>query len=73
MGTAALPGLFYLTLNKSGDYRGALVTALVVALVGMVACLVLATFDWQRDRHHHHRHRKCPDEVANNPVHARQD
>ncbi|MET8288575.1 MFS transporter [Streptomyces sp. NPDC005132] len=73
VGTAALPGLFYLTLNKSGDYRGALVTALVVALVGMVACWALATFDWQRDRHHHHRHRKCPDEVANNPVHARQD
>lgn len=73
VGTAALPGLFYLTLNRSGDYRGALVTALVVALVGMVACWALATFDWQRDRHHHHRHRKCPDEVANNPVHARQD
>ncbi|MGV9707584.1 MFS transporter [Streptomyces sp. NPDC003483] len=71
VGTAALPGLFYLRLDRGGDYRGALVTALVTALVGTAACLALAAFDWRRDRHH--RHRPCPDEVANNPVHARQD
>ncbi|KUN31388.1 MFS transporter [Streptomyces corchorusii] len=72
LGTAALPGLFYLVLGRSHDYRGALVTALCAALVGMVASLALATFDWQRDRRSSHPHRKCPDEVAHDPVHARQ-
>ncbi|MEU3828994.1 MFS transporter [Streptomyces sp. SID486] len=72
LGTAALPGLFYLVLGRSHDYRGALVTALGAGLVGMAASLALATFDWQRDRRTQQRHRKCPDEVANDPVHARQ-
>ncbi|WP_107500668.1 MFS transporter [Streptomyces sp. Ru62] len=72
LGTAALPGLFYLVLGRSHDYRGALVTALCAALVGMAASLALATFDWQRDRRPHPPHRKCPDEVAHDPVHARQ-
>ncbi|MET8562666.1 MFS transporter [Streptomyces flaveolus] len=71
LGTAALPGLFYLVLGRSHDYRGALVTALCAALVGMVASLALATFDWQRDRRLSRPHRKCPDEVAHDPVHAR--
>ncbi|MFI5977458.1 MFS transporter [Streptomyces sp. NPDC051452] len=70
VGTAALPGLFYVTLGRS-DYRGALVTAIGAGLVGMVASLALATFDWQRDRLKRGPHQKCPDEVANNPVHAR--
>ncbi|MFG2606482.1 MFS transporter [Streptomyces sp. NPDC048514] len=72
VGTAALPGLFYLVLGGSSDYRGAVVTALAAALVGMLASLALATFDWQRDRRGHQPHRTCPDEVANSPVHARQ-
>jgi EmrB/QacA subfamily drug resistance transporter len=72
VGTAALPGLFYLVLGGSDDYRGALVTALGAALVGMAASLVLAAFDWRRDRRARGPHRKCPDEVANSPVHARQ-
>ncbi|MFI0805771.1 MFS transporter [Streptomyces echinatus] len=72
LGTAALPGLFYLVLGRSHDYRGALVTALAAGLVGMVASLALATFDWQRDRRTRKPHRKCPEEVANDPVHARQ-
>ncbi|MGW4567252.1 MFS transporter [Streptomyces sp. NPDC004561] len=72
VGTAALPGLFYLVLGRSGDYRGALVTALAAALVGMAAALALATFDWRRDREKPRTHRKCPEEVANNPIHARQ-
>ncbi|MEU6776787.1 MFS transporter [Streptomyces sp. NPDC046759] len=71
VGTAALPGLFYLVLGRSHDYRGALVTALGAALVGMVASLVLAAYDWRRDRRTRPRHRKCPDEVAHNPMHAR--
>ncbi|MGW0882515.1 MFS transporter [Streptomyces sp. NPDC002671] len=72
VGTAALPGLFYLVLGKGDDYRGAVVTALGAALVGMAASLALATFDWRRDRRIRRPHRKCPDEVANQPVHARQ-
>ncbi|MGV4983191.1 MFS transporter [Streptomyces sp. NRAIS4] len=72
VGTAALPGLFYLVLGRNHDYRGSLVTALAAALVGMAASLALATFDWQRDRRMRPRHRKCPDEVAHNPMHARQ-
>ncbi|WP_030345879.1 MFS transporter [Streptomyces sp. NRRL S-1022] len=72
LGTAALPGLFYLVLGRSHDYRGALVTALGAALVGMAASLALATADWRRDRRTNRSRRKCPEEVANDPVHARQ-
>ncbi|WP_225823449.1 MFS transporter [Streptomyces naphthomycinicus] len=72
LGTAALPGLFYLVLGRGHDFRGALVTALCAALVGMAASLALATFDWRRDRRTGRPHRKCPDEVANDPMHARQ-
>ncbi|MFF8727068.1 MFS transporter [Streptomyces sp. NPDC015171] len=72
LGTAALPGLFYLVLGRSHDYRGALVAALVAGLIGMVASFALATFDWQRDRRASRRHRTCPDEIAHDPMHARQ-
>ncbi|WP_030816376.1 MFS transporter [Streptomyces sp. NRRL F-2799] len=72
VGTAALPGLFYVVLGSTGgDYRTALVTALVAALIGMAASLALAAFDWRRDRPGRRSHKKCPDEVANTPVHAR--
>ncbi|ROP55637.1 MFS transporter [Streptomyces sp. PanSC9] len=72
VGTAALPGLFYLVLGRSHDYRGALVTAMVTALVGMAASLALAAYDWRGDRRKREPRRKCPDEVANDPVHSRQ-
>lgn len=72
VGTAALPALFYLVLGRTDDYRGALVTALGAALLGMVASLALATSDWRHDRWTRPPHRKCPDEVAHDPVHARQ-
>ncbi|MGW1811608.1 MFS transporter [Streptomyces sp. NPDC002078] len=72
VGTAALPGFFYLVLGRSHDYRAALVTALGAALVGMAASLSLATSDWRRDRRTRPSQRKCPDEVANSPMHARQ-
>ncbi|MEW2514073.1 MFS transporter [Streptomyces sp. NPDC046870] len=71
LGTAALPGLFYLVLGRGHDYRGALVTALCAALAGMAASLALATFDWRRDRRPSHPRGECPDEVAHDPVHAR--
>ncbi|WP_372498771.1 MFS transporter [Streptomyces purpurascens] len=72
VGTAVLPGLFYLVLGGSDDYRGALVIALGAALVGMAAALALATFDWRRDRRSRQAHGTCPEDVANSPVHARQ-
>ncbi|GGS78491.1 MFS transporter [Streptomyces violaceus] len=72
VGTAALPGLFYLVLGGSDDYRGALAIALGAALVGMAAALALATFDWRRDRRSRQAHGTCPEDVANSPVHARQ-
>ncbi|WTW31563.1 MFS transporter [Streptomyces purpurascens] len=72
VGTAVLPGLFYLVLGGSDDYRGALVIALGAALVGMAAALALATFDWRRDRRSRQAHGTCTEDVANSPVHARQ-
>lgn len=72
VGTAALPGLFYLVLGRSDDYEGAVVVALGAALVMMLASLALAAFDWRRDRRTREPHRKCPEEVANDPVHSRQ-
>ncbi|MEU0582920.1 MFS transporter [Streptomyces sp. NPDC006132] len=72
VGTAALPGLFYLVLSGTDDYRGALVAAMGAGLVGMAASLALATYDWRRDRRTDRPHQKCPDDVAHSPVHARQ-
>ncbi|MEU3979164.1 MFS transporter [Streptomyces sp. NPDC026672] len=72
VGTAALPGLFYVVLARSDDYPTALLTALGAALAGMAAALALATFDWQHDRRARKPHRRCPEEVANSPVHSRQ-
>ncbi|MFD7919983.1 MFS transporter [Streptomyces sp. NPDC059740] len=72
VGTAALPGLFYLVLSRGDDYRRATVTVLGASLVGMATSLGLAVFDWRRDRRARRRRARCPDEVANNPVHSRQ-
>ncbi|MFJ7132516.1 MFS transporter [Streptomyces fungicidicus] len=72
VGTAALPGLFYLVLDRNDDYQSAVVIALSVALVMMLTSLALAAYDWRRDRRTREPHKKCPEEVANSPVHARQ-
>ncbi|MGW0605819.1 MFS transporter [Streptomyces sp. NPDC002640] len=51
VGTAALPGLFYLVLARDDDnFRDALAIALGAALIGMTAALGLAVADWRRDR-----------------------
>ncbi|MEU6179790.1 MFS transporter [Streptomyces coeruleorubidus] len=73
VGTAALPGLFYLVLGSGDDYRGALATALGAGLLGMLAALALATSDWRCDRRSRQRHGECPEDVANSPIHARQN
>ncbi|BFO18597.1 hypothetical protein SHKM778_49850 [Streptomyces sp. KM77-8] len=72
VGTAALPGLFYLVLGGGDDYQRAVVVALGAALTMMLTSLALAAYDWRRDRRVRGPHRKCPEEVANSPVHARQ-
>ncbi|MFJ7149176.1 MFS transporter [Streptomyces sp. NPDC100445] len=71
LGTAALPGLFYLVLGGSGDYRGAVVTALCCALAGMAAALALAVFDWRRDRGADRPKRGGRDEDADDALHVR--
>ncbi|MFY4723076.1 MFS transporter [Streptomyces sp. LaBMicrA B280] len=72
VGTAALPGLYYLVLGRHQDYRAAVVIALGAALIGMVASLALATFDWQRDRRARSGGGKRPQEVADDPVRSGQ-
>ncbi|MDQ1021423.1 MFS transporter [Streptomyces afghaniensis] len=73
VGTAALPGLFYVVLGSGDDYRGALAAALGAALLGMLASLALATSDFRRARRTRQQHGTCPEDVANNPIHARQN
>ncbi|MGW4172707.1 MFS transporter [Streptomyces chartreusis] len=72
VGTAALPGLFYMVLGSGDDYQGALVIALGTAIAGMLTSLALAVFDWRRDRRPRGMHGKCSEEVANSPMHSRQ-
>ncbi|MFD5010760.1 MFS transporter [Streptomyces chartreusis] len=72
VGTAALPGLFYMVLGNGDDYQGALVIALGTAIAGMLTSLALAVFDWRRDRRIRGKHGKCTQEVANSPMHSRQ-
>ncbi|WP_229814537.1 MFS transporter [Streptomyces thermoviolaceus] len=50
VGTAALPGLFYLVLAHTGrDYRAAVALAVGSSLVAMLAALAVALLDWRRD------------------------
>ncbi|MER6926209.1 MFS transporter, partial [Streptomyces spiralis] len=50
VGTAALPGLFYLVLGSSGrDFREAVALSVGAALVAMLAALTIAVLDWRRD------------------------
>ncbi|MGY1841713.1 MULTISPECIES: MFS transporter [unclassified Modestobacter] len=51
IGTAALPGLFYLVLGSTDqDYQRAVAAALGVAVVGALAALVIGFLDWRHDR-----------------------
>ncbi|PWW23963.1 MFS transporter [Geodermatophilus normandii] len=51
IGTAALPGLFYLVLSATGeDYPAAAATGLAVSVLGAVAALVLGVVDLRRNR-----------------------
>ncbi|MFE6888359.1 MFS transporter [Streptomyces sp. NPDC057694] len=69
VGTAALPGLFYLVLGRSDDYRSALFVALIAALAAMLSSLALAAFDALRDRRTRRRQQDTPDGTVEDPVH----
>ena len=50
IGTATLPGLFYLVLASTGnDFRTAVAVALGAAVVGVAAALVIAVVDRRRE------------------------
>ena len=52
IGTATLPGLFYLVLGATGnDFQAAVSVALVAAAVGVAAALVIAVTEWRREAH----------------------
>jgi MFS family permease len=69
VGTAALPGLFYLVLAGGDDnYRDALAIALGAALIGMTAALGLAVADWRRDRRARTERSRGGEEPADAPV-----
>jgi EmrB/QacA subfamily drug resistance transporter len=51
LGSAVLPGLFYVVLSSTGgDYSAAAGIALGVAVLGAVGALAIAVPDWLRDR-----------------------
>lgn len=57
VGTAALPGLYYMVLAADGrNYRTAVTLSVASALVALLAALAVALLDWRRDRHHRDRH-----------------
>ncbi|WP_405608391.1 MFS transporter [Streptomyces sp. NBC_00076] len=71
VGTAALPGLFYLVLSADAhDYRSAVAVAVGCGIAPVLGALALAVHDWLRDRRA--RREACPPEVSHSPVHASQ-
>ncbi|GGX89970.1 MFS transporter [Streptomyces minutiscleroticus] len=51
LGTAALPGLFYLVLGSTGkDYHAAVAASVGSGLVAVLGALAVAVLDWRRDR-----------------------
>lgn len=56
IGTATLPALFYLVLASTGnDFRAAVAAALVAAVVGVAAALLIAVVEWRREVHRDRR------------------
>ncbi|MER7056920.1 MFS transporter [Streptomyces sp. NPDC000351] len=71
VGTAALPGLFYLTLNAThGDYHEAVALSVGSGVAAMLCALTVAVLDWRRDRSD--RARRCPPETSHSHTHAGQ-
>ncbi|WP_030377081.1 MULTISPECIES: MFS transporter [unclassified Streptomyces] len=72
VGTAALPGLFYMVLGHAGHhYRTAVAVAIGSGLLPMLGALVLAVLDWLRDRRAEKRD-PCAPEVSHSHTHPGQ-
>ncbi|MFG3442215.1 hypothetical protein ACGF0J_33650 [Nonomuraea sp. NPDC047897] len=69
IGTAALPGLYYLVLASSGDIADAVAVALGAAVAGVAVALAIAVAEWRRDGRATAA-RPCPPEVAHSHTHA---
>ena len=68
IGTAALPGVFYLVLGATGqDYPVAAAVALGGAVLSVAAALVIAVLDL---RHERRVRRRCTEEEAHSHGHA---
>ncbi|MET7477282.1 MFS transporter [Streptomyces sp. NPDC005648] len=71
IGTAALPGLFYVVLGAHPhDYRAAVATAVGLGILPVLCALALAVHDWRR--HRRTRRAPCPPEVSHGHLHAGQ-
>ncbi|MFC7983974.1 MFS transporter [Streptomyces sp. NPDC057336] len=70
IGTAALPGLFYLTLNATHDYHQAVALSVGSGVAAMLCALTVAVLDWRRDRAG--RAGRCPPERSHSHTHAGQ-
>ncbi|MBO4253966.1 MFS transporter [Streptomyces griseorubiginosus] len=69
IGTAALPGVFYLVLGAAQhDYRTAVATAVGLGVLPVLAGLTLAVHDWRR--HRRPKREPCPPEVSHSHLHA---
>ncbi len=70
VGTAALPGLFYLSLNATQkDYQEAVALSVGCGVAAMLCALTVAVRDWRRDRP---SERRCPPETSHSHTHAGQ-
>nr|BBJ56066.1 hypothetical protein SAVMC3_86950 [Streptomyces avermitilis] len=70
VGTAALPGVFYLVLNAThNDYHVAVAASVGCGVVAILCALAVGVVDWRRDRGSEDD-RDCPQEVSPSPTHA---
>ncbi|MFF4906112.1 MFS transporter [Streptomyces sp. NPDC001260] len=71
VGTAALPGVFYVVLAAPGhDYHLAVATAVGLGVLPVLCSFALAVHDWRRDRRG--QDTPCPPEVSHSHLHAGQ-
>ncbi|MCH5671156.1 MFS transporter [Streptomyces gilvus] len=69
IGTAALPGVFYLVLGAAHhDYRTAVATSVGLGVLPVITGLSLAVHDWRR--HRRGKREPCPPEVSHSHLHA---
>ncbi|MEU4053229.1 MFS transporter [Streptomyces olivaceus] len=74
VGTAALPGLFYLTLNETHeDYQEAVALSVGCGVAAMLCALTVAVRDWRRDRPAKEGDGACPPETSHSHTHAGQN